>query len=224
LEKPRTKQLGFPTLTTAPTITPNLPLAVAKADPLVLICSGKPSSRWGALYLFPFAILAVAIAFSSSCAKPSPDALAKRFIEAENKAWSTGDVSDLKAIESDDVIYHIPGTDLKGWKAHEDYIVQGRQTVSDLKQSWKYLSGEGDHFIMSYESSAIMLANGITPATSISLNYLCAFRISDGQDRRGLDEREHNDDPRGGNEKVTEISRFSPCYRIRACRMNFWIA
>ena len=133
--------------------------------------------------LSPVAILTAALSVSllSSCAKTSPDAFAKRFIDAENKAWGTGDVSDLKAIESDDVIYHIPGMDLKGWKAHEDYIVQGRQTVSDLKQNWKYLSGEGDHFIMSYESSAVMLANGTTPATSISLNYLGAFRISGGR-------------------------------------------
>jgi ketosteroid isomerase-like protein len=117
----------------------------------------------------------------SSCATTSPEAFANRFIQAENKAWGAGDVSDLKALESDDVIYHLPGMDLKGWKAHEDYIKQGRELVSDLKQSWKYLSGEGNHFIMSYESSVVMRPDGTTPATSIALNYLCAFRISGGK-------------------------------------------
>ena len=118
----------------------------------------------------------------SACSRPdNPREFADRFIAAETKAWSTGNVDDLKALEDDNVTYHLPGLDLTGWKAHEDYIQQGRQVVSDLKQSWKYLSGEGNHFIMSYESSGIMQANGTTPATAISLDYLCAFRLSDGK-------------------------------------------
>jgi len=68
--------------------------------------------------------------------------------------------------------------DLKGWKAHEDYIQQGRAMVSDLKQNWKYLSGEGNLFVLSYESSALIPANATTPAASISANYLCAFRTN----------------------------------------------
>jgi len=129
------------------------------------------------------AFLATALPFTSSCAKTetSPAAFASRFIAAENKAWSAGDVSDLKALESDDVVYHLPGMDLKGWKAHEDYITQGRELVSDLKQSWKYLSGEGNHFIMAYRSSGVMRANGTVPATSIAVDSLCAFRMSDGR-------------------------------------------
>jgi ketosteroid isomerase-like protein len=129
------------------------------------------------------ALLATVFPILSSCAKTatSPAAFANRFIEAENKAWKTGDVSDLKVLEADDVVYHLPGMDLKGWKAHEDYITQGRELVSDLKQSWKYLSGEGNHFIMAYESSGVMRANGTTPATSLSNNFLCAFRTNEGR-------------------------------------------
>jgi len=127
------------------------------------------------------AFLVTVLPLLSSCAKTSPEAFANRFIEAENKAWGAGDVNDLKALEADDVIYHLPGMDLKGWKAHEDYIKQGRELVSDLKQNWKYLSGEGNHFIMAYESSGVMGANGATPAASFAVNYLCAFRISDGK-------------------------------------------
>jgi len=131
--------------------------------------------------LLTLVILTTGFSILSSCAQSSPAAFASRFVEAENKAWGTGDVNDLKALESDDVIYHLPGMDLKGWKAHEDYIQQGRQMVSGLKQTWKYLSGEGNHFIMSYESSGVMRANDTTPATAISLDYLCAFRMSDGK-------------------------------------------
>jgi len=128
--------------------------------------------------LLTLAFLAIALSILSSCTQASPVAFADRFIKAENKAWSTGDVTDLKALESDDVVYHLPGMDLKGWKAHEDYIQQGRAMVSDLKQNWKYLSGEGNLFVLSYESSALIPANATTPAVSISANYLCAFRTN----------------------------------------------
>jgi len=131
--------------------------------------------------LLTLAFLAATFPALCSCAASSPAGFANQFVEAENKAWSTGDLNDLKTIESEDVIYHLPGMDLKGWKAHEDYIQQGRQMVSDLKQSWQYLSGEGNHFIMSYKSSAVMRATDTTPATSISLDYLCVFRASNGK-------------------------------------------
>jgi ketosteroid isomerase-like protein len=127
------------------------------------------------------AFLAIALSTLASCTQTSPADFANRFIEAENKAWKTGDVNDLKALESDDVIYHLPGMDLKGWKAHEDYIQQGRAMVSDLKQNWKYLSGEGNLFVLSYEASGVTRANATTPASAISANYLCAFRTSDGK-------------------------------------------
>src|SRR6185436_99348 len=53
----------------------------------------------------------------------SPQTFADKFIAAENRAWSTGDIADLKAIEDTDVVYHLPGLDLTGWKAHEDFIL-----------------------------------------------------------------------------------------------------
>src|SRR5262249_37147135 len=74
----------------------------------------------------------------------SPQPFAEKYITAEGKAWSTGDVSDLKALEADDIVFHMPGLELKGWQAHEDYIVHGRPTVENLKQNWKYLTGEGN--------------------------------------------------------------------------------
>jgi ketosteroid isomerase-like protein len=129
-------------------------------------------------------ILTIAICLLTSCtaaSTESPAAFANRFIEAENKAWRDGDLADLKAIEADDVIYHLPEMDLKGWSAHESYIQQGRAAVSNMKQSWKYLTGEGNHFVLSYESSADLRPDPTKPATPVTLNYLCAFRVKDGK-------------------------------------------
>jgi hypothetical protein len=90
------------------------------------------------------AFVLVAALFLSSCSrKDSTREIADKFIAAENAAWATGNLADLEALEDPAVVYHMPGLEMKGWKAHADYITQGRPRVSNLKQSWKYLSGEG---------------------------------------------------------------------------------
>ena len=80
-------------------------------------------------------------------------------------------MGDLKNLERDDVVYQLPGADLKGWKAHEDFILNGRGTVSDLKQNWKYLFGEGNHVVLAYGSKdervAEVWANGSTTNKAI---------------------------------------------------------
>jgi ketosteroid isomerase-like protein len=120
--------------------------------------------------------------FLSSCSqKDSSHEIADKFIAAENAAWATGNLAELEAVEDPAVVYHIPGLELKGYKAHADYITQGRPRVSNLKQSWKYLSGEGTHFALAYESSAILKGDDKTPAISTSNNYLFVFRIANGR-------------------------------------------
>jgi len=130
-------------------------------------------------------LLTLAFLVVTSCrSNPTEDSaqvFADKFIAAEDKAWSTGEVADLKALEDTNVIYHLPGLDVKGWKAHEDYIVQGRPKVANLKQNWKYLSGEGNHFAMAYDSTATMLADGKTPASNVANNYLFFFRLKDAR-------------------------------------------
>jgi ketosteroid isomerase-like protein len=136
---------------------------------------------------FALLILATTISLLSACtpatapAPESPRAIADRFIAAEYKAWSTGDITDLKAIESDGIVYHMPGQDLTGWKAHEDYINYGRALVSNLKQNWKYVSGDGNLFALSYEASGTMRGEGKNPSTDVVTNFLGVFRIQDGR-------------------------------------------
>jgi len=122
------------------------------------------------------------VPFLSSCShETSPREFADRFIAAESKAWATGNIDDLKALEDDGVIYHLPGLDLTGWKAHEDFIVNGRSTVSDLKQDWKYLSGEGNHIVLGYKSSAVLKGDGKNPPQATSNDYLFVLRLKDNR-------------------------------------------
>jgi ketosteroid isomerase-like protein len=128
--------------------------------------------------------LAVVLLFATSCGSPSagteptsPKRFAEKYIAAEDKAWGTGDVSELKALEANDISFHMPGLELKGWQAHEDYIVHGRPTVENLKQNWTYLTGEGNHFAMAYESSARLIGDKKTPPADVSNSYLFLFRL-----------------------------------------------
>jgi ketosteroid isomerase-like protein len=123
------------------------------------------------------ATLVLTSLFGACARDDTPRGFADRFVAAETKAWSTGDVGDLKNLERDDVVYHLPGADLKGWKAHEDFILNGRGTVSDLKQNWKYLSGEGNHVVLAYGSSATVKATDKTPAQATSNDYLFVLRL-----------------------------------------------
>jgi len=118
----------------------------------------------------------------TSCAAPeSPRAFSDKFAAAETKAWQTGDVADLKALEDPGVVYHLPGgIDLVGWQAHEDYIVKQRPSISSLKQDWKYLSGEGDHIVLSYDAHATMLGADNLP-TKINSNFLFVLRLHQGR-------------------------------------------
>jgi hypothetical protein len=69
--------------------------------------------------------------------------------------------------------------ELMGWKAHEDFIVNNRAAVSNLKQNWKYLSGEGNYIVLDYSSSARIKATDKSPALAASNNYLFVLRLKD---------------------------------------------
>ena len=129
--------------------------------------------------LLPLLFLVVTSCSNSEPA--SPQAFAEKFTAAESKAWLTGDLSDLKAVEDTDVVFHLGSVDLKGWSAHEDYIVKGRPTVSNLKQDWKYLSGEGNHFVLDYSASGTLLGDNKTPPADFTNSYLFAVRIRDNK-------------------------------------------
>jgi ketosteroid isomerase-like protein len=123
-------------------------------------------------------VVILALTLLSSCnRRVSPRDYADRFIAAESKAWSTGNLADLKELEADDITFHLPGTELKGWKAHEEFITNGRQTVTSLKQDWKYLSGDADYILLDYSSSAVLKGDEKNPQLATSNNYLFVLRL-----------------------------------------------
>ena len=79
---------------------------------------------------------------------------AEHFLQAENSAWKGGNFDELHQIESPDIIIHMPPTpDINGFDGHKQYILNARDSISDLKQEWDYVTGDGNIAIFNYKSS-----------------------------------------------------------------------
>jgi len=111
---------------------------------------------------------------------------ADKFIKAENEAWLKGNFDALEALEDPNVVYHMPSSqDVVGWEAHKQYILTGRQTISDLRQEWKYLTGEGNLFALSYKSRGILTGErpGFPPPTGKEITSDALFVLRLEEDR-----------------------------------------
>ena len=127
-------------------------------------------------------LMATALALAS-CGGTNLEEFAQKYIAAEDKAWGHGDTSDLAELEDPDIVIHMHnlGFDLEGWEAHEQIILNSRGMISDMQQEWQYLTGEGNHFAMAYNSSSTM--PGETPDITLDVtnSSLFVFLIDDGR-------------------------------------------
>ena len=107
---------------------------------------------------------------------------AEKFIKAEDEAWLKGNFKPLEALEDPKVIYHfiLMGQEIIGYEAHKQQILDFKAGFSSLKQVWKYLTGEGNLFALSYISNYI--SNGKIPSLppaggKLSGNSIFLFRL-----------------------------------------------
>jgi predicted ester cyclase len=112
-------------------------------------------------------------------------AFAAKFIEAEDEAWLNGNLDPLEALEDLNVVYHMPPpNDFVGFEAHKKQIMGYREALTDIKQEWKYLAGDGNVFALSYKSRYISSgkAPGLPPAgTEITGDSIFLFRLENGK-------------------------------------------
>jgi predicted ester cyclase len=85
---------------------------------------------------------------------------AEKFIKAEDEAFQKGNFEPLKALEDPNVVYHMSTFgDMVGHEAHKQQIMSSHQLASDIKQEWKYLTGEGNLFALSYKARYVSRGN-----------------------------------------------------------------
>jgi len=85
---------------------------------------------------------------------------AQKFIDAENEAFQNGNFDSLEKLEDPNVVYHMGARgDLVGHEAHKQDLLAALQAFSDIRQEWKYLTGEGNLFALSLKARYISTGN-----------------------------------------------------------------
>jgi predicted ester cyclase len=111
-------------------------------------------------------------------------AFAEKFIKAEDEAFQKGGTA-LAKLEDPNVVYHMSSFgDLVGHEAHKQNIINSHQLASDIKQEWKYLTGECNLFALSYQARYTSKGNipGWPPAgKEASRDALFLFRLLHGR-------------------------------------------
>lgn len=108
---------------------------------------------------------------------------AERFIHAEDEMWQHSNFSALERIESPDIVLHMPPPfpDIVGRDAHKAYLEASLAAATDIKQKWQYLTGDGNVFALSYESSSRYPNGrpdmGIPPGATLTGGYLWVLRV-----------------------------------------------
>jgi predicted ester cyclase len=111
---------------------------------------------------------------------------AEKFIKAEDEAWQKGNLRPLQELEDPNVVYHFMhlGQDIVGFEAHKQQILGAKIGSDDLTQEWKYLTGEGNLFAVSYSSR--MVSNGKVPGLppagkEMTSNSMFLFRLKNNR-------------------------------------------
>ena len=112
---------------------------------------------------------------------------AEEFIKAEDEAFQNGNFEPLSKLEDPEMVYHLMEFDreLVGHEAHKQFIIAGRQAASEIHQEWKYLTGEGNLFALSYKSRSKWKGNlpGFPPLAGkeTTAYTLFLFRLKNGK-------------------------------------------
>jgi ketosteroid isomerase-like protein len=79
----------------------------------------------------------------------------KKFLEAEDKMWNTGDGSALLAIEDPNIVVHMFNVpDMKGNEAHVAMVKRIRDGIpGGVKHAWSDITGSGDIGAFRYTES-----------------------------------------------------------------------
>jgi predicted ester cyclase len=112
---------------------------------------------------------------------------AEKYMKAQNEAWLKGNVDAFDELEAPDVVYHFqpPNPDRAGLEGHKQTLSLINKAFSDIRMEWKYLTGEGNLFAVSYGARAIFTGEipGYPPPTGkeVTFNELVLCRLKKGK-------------------------------------------
>ncbi len=107
---------------------------------------------------------------------------AEKFIKAEDEAWMEGRFDALFALEHPDIkLNFTPPFTTVGREAQKKQILDHRAAFSGLRVDWKYLTGDGKLFALSFKMSGTYTGQlpGFAPpeGQQVSVDGLFLFRV-----------------------------------------------
>jgi predicted ester cyclase len=113
---------------------------------------------------------------------------AEKYIKAQNEAWLKGNVDAFDELEDPNVVYHAqpPNPDrVGGLEGHKQFFIASRKAFSDIRTEWKYLTGEGNLFAVSFQWHCIFTGEfpGLPPPTGkeVTSNAIFLCRLKKGK-------------------------------------------
>jgi predicted ester cyclase len=111
---------------------------------------------------------------------------AEKLIKATEEAVIDGSVDALEELEDHNVIYHMPGDQVRlGHEAHKQDILSLRPAITNEKMEMKYLFGDGNVFALSLKSSGRYISEIPTHPVPVGKNFsddaLFFYRLIDNK-------------------------------------------
>jgi predicted ester cyclase len=112
---------------------------------------------------------------------------ADKFIKAQTEAWIKGKVDAFEELEHYDVVYHIQPMkqDRVGLEGHKQFLITVNKAFTNIQMDWKYLTGEGNLFAVSYTASGIFTGEfpGAPSPTGkeVTINEIFLCRLEKGK-------------------------------------------
>jgi hypothetical protein len=111
---------------------------------------------------------------------------AGKYIKAQEEAWQKSNFDALEKLEDPSVIYHIPPMpDVVGFEAHKQYILGSKQLISGGRNEFKYITGDGNLFALSYKATGRFTGQvpGLPPTTDKNYvtDYLFLLQLKKGK-------------------------------------------
>jgi len=92
-------------------------------------------------------------------------------------------------LEHEDIVLKFAGIpDTVGWEAHKQYIQGTTQFISDYKQEWEYITGDGNVFAVRYKAGFKVAQDNpmqIPVGKTGVMDHIMVFKLKDGKIQSG---------------------------------------
>jgi len=107
---------------------------------------------------------------------------AEKYIKASNEAWQKGNFAPLEALRDPNIVYHLVFQGyVVGSEAIKQVVLSIRLAVPDFLPVWKYLTGDGNVFALSYVAHFTSPGPRIPKGKKVKEDCMFVLRLENGK-------------------------------------------